>query len=159
VPIPKVGDMAPDFEAASDEGKSVSLKALRGRKVALYAYPRDETPGCTVEACGIRDDYQALMAAGVVVLGVSPDSVESHRKFKENHKLPFALLADEDYKVAEAYGVVSMKGDRKRIHRTTFLIGPDGTITNVFENVNPQGHSKEILAAFSDSAGGPPATS
>ncbi len=144
----KPGDLAPDFELPTDAGTSLRLSSLRGRPVVLYFYPKDETSGCTAEACSIRDDYGAYKKAGVTILGVSPDSIVSHVKFKENHHLPFPLLADEDHAVLEAYGVWDKKGERMGVLRTTFLIGPDGKIVHVFENVKPEGHSKEILAAL-----------
>ena len=153
--LPSAGSPAPPFELVSDEGQTVRLSDLRGRPVVLYFYPRDDTPGCTVEACAFRDDYQAYQAAGALILGVSPDSVASHRKFKAKFRLPFPLLADAGHKMADAYGVW---GEKKRagrttmgIRRTTFLIGPDGKILRVFENVRPDGHSRQILEALKTS--------
>jgi peroxiredoxin Q/BCP len=148
--MPKIGEKAPDFTLTSDAGRPVKLSALRGSPVVLYFYPRDETSGCTAEACSIRDDFGAYKKAGVTVLGVSPDSVASHVNFKENHHLPFPLLADEDHKVLEAYGAWGKKGERMGVLRTTFLIGSDGKIAHVFENVKPEGHSTEILAALKE---------
>ena len=149
---PKEGNPAPDFELTSDSGETVKLSALRGRPVVLYFYPKDDTPGCTKEACGFRDDYARYARAGVTVLGVSPDGVRSHTKFKEKFELPFPLLADEDKAVARKYGVWGKKKFMGReymgVLRTTFLIGPDGNILKVFENVKPDGHSAEILEAL-----------
>ena len=149
MPIPTVGSPAPPFELLSDEGQAVRLVDLRGHPVVLYFYPRDDTPGCTVEACAFRDDHRAYRDGGAVILGVSPDSVASHKKFKAKFQLPFPLLADPGHKVADAYGVW---GEKKRagrttmgIRRTTFLIGPDGRVLRVFENVKADGHSREIL--------------
>ncbi|OGO12618.1 MAG: peroxiredoxin [Chloroflexi bacterium RBG_13_68_17] len=147
---PQVGTLAPDFTLPSDAGNTIRLSALRGGPVVLYFYPRDDTSGCTAEACGIRDDYGAYQRAGVTVLGVSPDSVASHIRFKEKYQLPFPLLADEDHSVHEAYGVWGMRKARMGVLRTTFLIASDGKIAHVFENVKPQGHSTEILAALKE---------
>lgn len=145
------GAVAPDFTLASDAGE-VSLSDYRGKKVVLYFYPKDNTSGCTTEACGFRDDHAAFMAAGAVVLGVSPDSPKSHSNFKLKLGLPFALLSDPDHKVAEAYGVW---GEKKMygkpymgILRTTFVIDEQGRIAKVFPQVKPQDHSKEVLAAL-----------
>ena len=148
--MPKVGEVAPDFTLTSDKGDSVSLSALRGGPVVLYFYPRDDTSGCTAESCSIRDDYDAYQQAGVTILGVSPDSVASHVRFKEKYQLPFSLLADEDHSVLEAYGAWGMRKERMGVLRTTFLIAPDGKIAHVFEQVKPQGHSTEILAALKE---------
>jgi len=148
--MPKIGEVAPDFTLTSDTGDSVTLSTLRGGPVVLYFYPRDDTSGCTAEACSIRDDYDAYKRAGVTVLGVSPDSVASHVKFREKYQLPFPLLADEDHSVLEAYGAWGMRKARMGVLRTTFLIAPDGKIAHVFENVNPRGHSMEILAALKE---------
>ena len=152
MPTPPAGLPAPDFSLVSDSGSVVRLADLRGRPVVLYFYPKDDTPGCTTEACAFRDDYPAYDQAGAVILGVSPDSVESHKKFKAKFNLPFPLLADEGHQVAEAYGAWGEKkrptGTRIGILRTTFLIGSDGVLLKVFENVRPDGHSREILAAL-----------
>lgn len=150
--MPQAGDAAPQFSLPSDEGKKIALKELRGRPVVLYFYPKDDTSGCTTEACEFRDHWSDVEAAGAVVLGVSPDPVESHAKFRKKFDLPFPLLADTDHSVAEAYGVwgeKSMYGRKyEGVHRTTFLIGPDGRITHVFEKVKPAGHAAEVLAAL-----------
>jgi len=128
------------------------LSDFRGKSVVLYFYPKDDTPGCTTEACNFRDDYSAYETAGVTILGVSPDSVKSHIKFKEKFGLPFPLLADEDHKVSELYEVWALKKYMGReymgVLRTTFLIDPDGRIVRVFEKVKPAEHSKEILDAW-----------
>lgn len=148
----KPGSKAPLFSLAASGGGTVSLKDFRGRPVVLYFYPKDDTSGCTTEACEFRDSWKAVQAAGAVVLGVSPDSVASHDKFKARYKLPFALLADPDHAVAEAYGVWGEKSMYGRkyfgILRTTFLIGGDGKVRQVFEKVKPKGHAAEVLAAL-----------
>lgn len=148
--IPQSGTTAPAFELADETGKIHKLSDYQGKKVVLYFYPKDDTPGCTTEACNFRDDYSAYTKAGVTILGVSPDSTKSHAKFKEKFGLPFPLLADEGHKVCEAYGVWGRKKMMGReydgVFRTTFLIGKDGKIEKVFENVKPPEHSKEILA-------------
>ena len=152
MPLPKEGTIAPAFELTNDVGETVRLKDLRGKQVVLYFYPKDDTPGCTKEACGFRDDYSRLRRAGAVILGVSPDSARSHTSFKEKFDLPFPLLADEDKKVCKLYGVWGKKKFMGReymgVRRTTFLIGPDGKIARVFENVKADGHSQEVLAAL-----------
>jgi peroxiredoxin Q/BCP len=143
---------APEFSLKDDTGKTVSLSDFRGRPVILYFYPKDDTPGCTTEACAFRDDYSAYQEAGALILGVSPDSVKSHVKFKEKFGLPFPLLADEDHKVCELYGAWGPKKFMGReydgVLRTTFIIDAEGNIARVFENVKPAGHSAEILAAL-----------
>ena len=150
----KQGDKAPAFSLLSDSDETISLKALKGKPVVLYFYPKDDTSGCTVEACGFRDRWAEVTRAGAVLLGVSPDGVASHRKFRQKFSLPFPLLADESHAVAEAYGVwgeKSMYGRKYQgILRTTFLIGKDGRIARVFEKVKPQGHAAEVLAALSE---------
>lgn len=147
------GKPAPDFELESDAGESVKLSALRGKPVVLYFYPKDDTPGCTTQACGIRDAYGELQRAGAVVLGVSPDKVASHVKFKERFELPFTLLADIDKEVSKAYGVwgEKMRYGRKYfgIRRSTFVIGADGNVKKVMLNVKPDTHADDVLAALS----------
>jgi peroxiredoxin Q/BCP len=146
------GTTAPDFTLPSDAGSEVSLSDYRGKKVVLYFYPKDNTPGCTTEACGFRDDHSAFVAAGAVVLGVSPDPVKSHGTFKLKFSLPFALLSDADHKVAEAYGAWGEKKNYGKTYmgilRTTFVIDEEGKIARVFPNVKPQEHAKEVLAAL-----------
>lgn len=150
--LPKVGEQAPDFEALSDEGESMRLSDHQGKVVVLYFYPRADTPGCTKEACGFRDDYSAYEDAGVVILGVSPDSVKDQAKFKKKFELPFMLLADEDHKIADQYNVWGLKNFMGKkyegVHRTTFLIDEVGKILAVFEKVKPAKHSEEILASI-----------
>lgn len=149
----KEQETAPDFSLLDETGKMRSLTDYRGKSVVLYFYPKDDTPGCTTEACAFRDDYSAYEKAGVVILGVSPDSPKSHAKFKAKHGLPFTLLSDEGHKVCELYGVWGPKKFMGRVYdgvfRTTFLINKEGMITKVFEDVKPAGHSNEILAAIS----------
>jgi len=147
---------APEFSLPDETGQVRNLADFRGQPVILYFYPKDDTPGCTKEACNFRDDYSVYRENGVVILGVSPDSPKKHTKFKEKYNLPFTLLADEDHQVASAYEVWGPKKFMGReyegILRTTFLIGPDGDILKVFENVNPEGHSAQVLAALKESA-------
>jgi peroxiredoxin Q/BCP len=146
------GAEAPDFSLESDSGETVSLSQLRGKPVVLYFYPRDDTPGCTTEACEFRDAWSNVKRTGAVVLGVSPDTAASHKKFKTQFKLPFPLLADPNHKVAERYGAWgerSMYGRKfMGILRTTFVIGPDGRILKVFERVKPKGHAAEVLKSL-----------
>jgi peroxiredoxin Q/BCP len=148
----KEGDVAPDFTAMTSGGGKISLAELKGKNVLLYFYPKDDTSGCTKEACAFRDDFAIFKKLGVVILGVSPDSVRSHNKFIKKYNLPFTLLADEDKKIVEAYGVWGMKifWGRKYLgtHRVTFLIGPDGRIKKIWPDVKPEEHSKEVLAAL-----------
>ena len=148
--LPEIGTRAPDFEALNDLGERVKLSDYRGQEVVLYFYPRADTPGCTKEACGFRDDYDAYERAGVAVLGVSPDTVKNQAKFKEKFNLPFVLVADENHEVAETYGVWGLKKsfgkEYEGVHRTTFIIDSEGRIANIFEKVDPAGHSAEILS-------------
>jgi thioredoxin-dependent peroxiredoxin len=143
---------APDFSLADDTGVVRKLSEYRGKPVVLYFYPKDDTPGCTTEACAFRDDYNVYREAGVVILGVSPDSVKSHVKFKEKFHLPFPLLADEDHKVCDLYGVWGLKNKFGReyygVLRTTFVINAEGKLVKVFDNVKPDGHSAEVLTAL-----------
>jgi peroxiredoxin Q/BCP len=148
----KTGSKAPAFDLPSDAGQTVKLADLEGRKVVLYFYPKDDTTGCTVEACEFRDHWAEVKRTGAVVLGVSPDGVRSHEKFKAKLNLPFPLLADEDHHVAEKYGVWGEKSMYGRkylgIRRTTFLIDEAGRIAKVFEKVKPKGHAKAVLEAL-----------
>jgi thioredoxin-dependent peroxiredoxin len=143
---------APEFVLLDENGTQRSLTDYRGKPVILYFYPKDDTPGCTTEACNFRDDYSAYEKADVVILGVSPDSPKSHTKFKAKYQLPFTLLADEDHKVAEMYGVWGPKKYMGReyegIFRTTFLIDPEGNVKQVFEDVKPADHSAQVLQAL-----------
>ena len=143
------GKPAPDFELTSDSGESVKLSDLRGKPVVLYFYPKDDTPGCTTQACGIRDVYGELQRAGAVVLGVSPDDERSHVKFKEKYELPFTLLADTDHAVADEYGVWGEKKFAGRsymgVNRSTFVIGEDGNVKRVMLKVKPDRHADEVL--------------
>ena len=143
---------APDFTLLNQDEVSESLSDYRGKKVVLYFYPKDDTKGCTTEACNFRDDYSAYKDTDVVILGVSPDSPKSHRKFREKYDLPFTLLADEEHKVCELYDVWGLKKFMGReydgVFRTTYLIDEAGKIIKVFEKVKPAAHSKEVLAAF-----------
>lgn len=148
----KAGMQAPNFVLKDDRGEERSLSQFRDQPVVLYFYPKDDTPGCTKEACSFRDDYSAYQDAGVTILGVSPDTVSKHQKFKDKYQLPFTLLADPDHKVCEMYGVWGRKKRMGReydgVLRTTYLISPDGVILKVFENVKPAGHSAEVLDAL-----------
>jgi len=145
----KAGDKAPDFKAAADTGETVSLKDFRGKKVILYFYPKDNTPGCTQEACDFRDAISRFKKKDVAVLGVSPDSIESHKKFKAKFDLPFPLLADAGHKIAEAYGAwgeKSMYGKKfMGIIRSTFLIDENGKIAEALEKVKVDGHVDQVL--------------
>jgi peroxiredoxin Q/BCP len=144
------GDAAPDFELAADDGTRVRLSSLRGTTVVLYFYPRDDTPGCTKEACSFRDSWAAVKATGAALYGVSPDSADRHAKFKEKYKLPFPLLADPDKAVLKAYGAYGKKTMYGKlvegVIRSTFVIGPDGIVRKVFPKVKPEGHAAEVLA-------------
>src|SRR3954468_7728534 len=142
---------APDFTLESDAGEQITLSRFRGRPVVLYFYPRDDTPGCTAQACGIRDDWEAYQARGAVILGVSPDDVDSHVRFREKYALPFTLLADPDHAVAEEYGAWGEKNLYGNVVvgliRSTFVIDEDGVVAKAMRNVRPQGHSEKVLAA------------
>lgn len=150
--VQKPGTKAPAFSLPADDGSTVALNDLKGRRVVLYFYPKDDTTGCTVEACEFRDTWAAVRRAGAVVLGVSPDDPAAHRKFKTKYRLPFRLLADTEHAVAGAYGVWGEKSMYGRkyfgIHRTTFIIDASGRIAHVFEKVRPRGHAAEVLEAL-----------
>jgi len=148
----KEGDKAPDFTALTNGGGKVSLSDFKGKSVILYFYPRDNTPGCTKEACAFRDEFAAFKKKGAVVLGVSTDSAKSHDKFVEKQKLPFTLLADEDKKIVNAYGVWGEKNFMGMkfmgTNRVTFLIGSDGRIKKIWPKVKPAQHAEEVLASL-----------
>ena len=148
----KEGDVAPKFSAATSGGGKISLADYKGQNVILYFYPKDDTPGCTKEACAFRDDFAEFKKKNAVVFGISTDPVKAHDKFVEKFKLPFTLLADADKKIVEAYGVWGEKtfmGRKYRgTHRVTFLIGPDGRINKIWPLVKPETHAAEVLAAM-----------
>ena len=148
----KIGDKAPLFTGTDQDGKSISLSDFRGRKVILYFYPKDNTPGCTAEACSLRDGRTELQRMGFEVIGVSPDSVKSHQGFIAKHGLNFPLIADADKSIAAAYGVWGEKKFMGRTYmgilRTTFVIGPDGTIEKIFDKVNTKDHFTQIVEAY-----------
>ncbi|HSF52311.1 MAG TPA: thioredoxin-dependent thiol peroxidase [Algoriphagus sp.] len=145
----EVGQMAPEFEAKNEKGELVKLSDYRGKKVVLYFYPKDATPGCTAQACNLRDNYDALLKAGYVVLGVSSDAEKSHQKFIEKQALPFSLIADTDLKVHEAYGTWGEKSMYGRKYmgtlRTTFVIDEQGKIAEVIDKVDTKEHTAQIL--------------
>jgi peroxiredoxin Q/BCP len=149
---PMENELAPDFTLPADDGGSVTLSELRGRKVVLYFYPKDDTPGCTKEACSFRDAFAEYRDRRVEVLGVSADDIASHGRFRDRYDLPFRLLADTEHEVAEAYGVWKEKKNygriSKGIERTTFLIDEEGRIAKVFPRVKPDGHAEEILGVL-----------
>jgi peroxiredoxin Q/BCP len=148
----QVGDTAPDFELPNQDGQPVRLSGLAGRHVVLYFYPRADTPGCTAQACGVRDREADYRAAGAVVLGVSPDTPEALRRFADKHGLAFTLLGDPDHAVADAYGVwveKSMYGKKSwGVSRSTFIVDPEGRVAHVIPKVSPKTHDDEVLAAL-----------
>ncbi len=143
------GTNAPEFSATASNGQNISLKDLRGKNVVLYFYPKDDTPGCTVEACGFRDSFKDIEKLNAVILGVSPDGLKSHEKFTQKFKLPFPLLADEDKKICQDYGVWQEKSMYGRkymgVARMTFVIDKDGKLVKIFEKVKPEGHNREVI--------------
>jgi peroxiredoxin Q/BCP len=146
------GSKAPDFEAQDQNGNRVSLKQFAGKKIILYFYPKDDTPGCTAEACNLRDNYHTLTSKGFVVIGVSTDPVTSHRKFADKYELPFTLVSDAEKKIVKAYGVW---GEKKMygktyegVKRTTFVIGEDGTIELILDKVDTKDHARQVLEAL-----------
>lgn len=145
----QVNDKAPEFTLPDQNGENVSLKDFRGKTVVLFFYPKADTPGCTIEACGFRDTYKNLQKAGTVILGISADSPQAQKKFEDKYDLPYTLLADTDKKVCNAYGVIKEKNMYGKkvmgIARTTFVIGPDGKIAHIFNNVKADGHAEEVL--------------
>ncbi len=153
----KEGDAAPEFESRDAEGNTVKLSDLRGQKVVLYFYPKDDTPGCTKQACSLRDGHAELQRRGVKVIGVSLDDERSHRKFAEKYSLPFTLLADTDHSVADAFGVYGEKQFAGRkymgVSRTTFLIDEEGRVHKVLDKVNVEEHADEVMKAFESGEG------
>ena len=149
------GKPAPDFELTSDAGERVRLSSLRGAPVVLYFYPRDDTPGCTRQACDIRDEWAAFQRAGAVVLGVSPDEEASHVRFKSKYELPFTLLADPDHEVSAAYDVWKQKSFAGKkymgVERSTFVIGADGSVVKMMRKVDPKTHADDVLAVLAAS--------
>jgi len=147
-----VGEPAPQFSMAADDGSVVSSASLAGRRYVLYFYPKDDTPGCTTQACSLRDSWSRVAETGVILFGVSPDSVASHATFREKHALPFHLLSDTGHRVAEAFGVWVPKKFMGReymgVERTTFVIGPDGRIEAVLPQVKPDAHIEQLLEAL-----------
>ncbi|MEO5980136.1 MAG: thioredoxin-dependent thiol peroxidase [Chryseolinea sp.] len=145
----KIGDKAPDFTGKDQDGKDVSLSSLKGKKVVLYFYPKDQTPGCTAEACNLRDNIDKLTSEGYTILGVSTDDEASHREFREKYKLPFPLIADTDKSIHEKYGVwVEKERDGKKFMgtaRTTFIVDASGKITDIIDKVETANHSAQIL--------------
>jgi peroxiredoxin Q/BCP len=151
-----IHDKAPEFTLQDENGKEISLKNLRGKTVVLYFYPRADTPGCTIEAQEFRDTYKKIQKTGVVLMGISPDTPKSQKKFQEKFSLPFTLLADADKKVADAFGVLKEKNMYGKkvmgIVRTTFIIGPDGKIQHIFPKVRVEGHAEEVLAYLKEAS-------
>jgi peroxiredoxin Q/BCP len=152
----KVNDKAPAFSLLDQDGNKISLKDFAGKTVVLFFYPKADTPGCTIEACGFRDVYKKIQATGTVILGVSADEPAKQKKFEEKFKLPYPLLADTDKKVCESYGVIqekSMYGKKYMgIARMTFIIGPTGRIQHIYEKVKAEGHADEVLAYLKTAA-------
>jgi peroxiredoxin Q/BCP len=152
----KVGDKAPEFSLPDQSGRKVTLRSLKGQQVVLYFYPKDDTPGCTKEACGFRDSLEAITKADAIVFGVSLDDAASHQKFIAKHRLPFSLLSDEEAEVSKAYGVYKHKNMYGKkywgIERTTFVIDPAGKLKAVFRKVKVDGHLDEVLAALRTAA-------
>ena len=146
------GTPAPDFALTSDTGETIRLSGLRGRPVVIYFYPKDDTPGCTTQACGIRDVYGEFERAGAVVLGISPDTEKSHGKFRDKYSLPFPLLADSDHSVADTYGVWTEKAFMGKkymgVTRATFVVDAEGVVKKVFPKVKPATHADDVLAAL-----------
>jgi thioredoxin-dependent peroxiredoxin len=145
----EINDKAPEFTSLDQNGEKISLKDYKGKWVVLYFYPRADTPGCTIEACGFRDSFRKIEKTGAIVLGVSPDQPKAQKKFEEKYDLPFTLVADADKTICNAYGVIQEKNMYGKkvmgVARTTFIIGPDGKIRHIFRKVKPEGHADEVL--------------
>ena len=153
----EAGDQVEDFALETDEAKTVHLKDFAGKPVVLFFYPKADTPGCTIEACGFRDAFHKIQEAGAVVLGISRDTPKAQAKFREKYSLPYTLLADVDEKVSNLFGVLKEKNMYGKkvmgIERTTFLIGPDGKLLKVFPKVKPEGHAEEVLSTIMEHKG------
>jgi thioredoxin-dependent peroxiredoxin len=151
-----INDKAPEFTLPDQNGETVSLKDFRGKTVVLFFYPKADTPGCTIEACGFRDAYKQIQKTGTVVLGISADAPQAQKKFETKYDLPYTLLADTDRKICDAYGVIKEKNMYgkmvKGIARTTFVIGPDGKIAHIFNNVKAEGHALQVLEYLKSAA-------
>ncbi|MBU5690293.1 MAG: thioredoxin-dependent thiol peroxidase [Candidatus Aenigmatarchaeota archaeon] len=145
----KVGDPVPDIKVKDMNGKDINLKDFKGKKLVVYFYPKDDTPGCTVEACSFRDNNEKIEKMGAKVIGISADSIDSHKKFSSKHKLSFMLLSDSEHKLAEAFGVWKQKSFMGKkffgIERSTFIIDEKGKIAYIFQKVKPQGHAEEVI--------------
>jgi thioredoxin-dependent peroxiredoxin len=152
---PQIGDLVEDFTLPDQDGNPVTLSALRGKPVVLFFYPRADTPGCTVEACGFRDQFEKLQKAGAVVLGISRDTVKAQKKFQEKYDLPYPLLADADETLLNRFELIKPKTMYGKpvtgVERTTFVIGPDGRLLHTFAKVKPEGHAEEVLALLKKS--------
>ena len=150
--ISAIGKKAPAFSGIDQNGNIIALKDFKGKKVVLYFYPKDDTPGCTAQACNLRDNHSELLKKGIMVIGVSADSVKKHKKFEEKYELPFTLLADEDHKIVEAYGVWGEKKFMGRtylgITRTTYLINENGTLIAIIEKPDTKNHTEEVMEAW-----------
>ena len=153
IDMPSTGEQAPDFEGPTQHDETIQLSDYRGRRVALYFYPKDDTPGCTKQACNLRDQYQTLVDNDIAVIGVSGDDIESHQQFAEKYDLPFPLVADPDHSILETYGVWAEKNTFGNTYmgtkRTTFLIDEEGTIRHIFKRPKTSAHAAEVLEKFS----------
>jgi len=150
MPVLEEGQPAPDVSAKTDKGETVSLKDFPGKRVVVYFYPKDDTPGCTIEACNFRDNIHAFKAIGAAVVGISVDDVESHKEFSDKYKLPFTILADSDYQTSKAYGVLRDYKLIKIASRQSFLIDPEGKIAKHYDDVDPDEHTDQVLADIKD---------
>lgn len=152
----EIGEKAPEFRSVDQNGEKIALKDFKGKWVVLYFYPRADTPGCTIEACGFRDSFKRIEKTGAVVLGVSPEEAKAQKKFEEKYDLPFTLVADADKTICNLYGVIQEKNMYGKkvmgVARTTFVIGPDGKIKNIFSKVKPEGHAEEVLEYLKSAA-------
>jgi peroxiredoxin Q/BCP len=151
---PKVGELVADFTLPDQDGDSISLSQFKGSPVVLFFYPRADTPGCTIEACGFRDSFAKLKKAGVVVLGISRDTVKKQKKFADKYDIQYPLLADDEMTLIKGWGLLVNKTMYGKpvtgVARTTFIIGPDGKLVHIFENVKPEGHAEEVLALLKE---------